>query len=606
MKKLLFLCMLVSAFVFSQSNQAQLAYQYYQNGQYDKAIALYKELNKKTISPSYYAPYLSCLINIENYKEAEKLASKILKKYPKSLNYQVDLGFLQKKNGKQEKAKKTYHSAIENISKQVGQVISLGNAFILRKEYDLALETYQKAKAADSTYPYDLQVANVYKQMGDNENMVASYLRLIKNHPNQKQSVKNSLQIFLNNDGIESTKNYNILKKQLLKFVQKENSSTDFSDMLIWLFMQNHQFELAFLQAKAIDKRLRENGERIFDLADIFLNNSYYNLAIDAFDYIIIKGEENSFFIDAHINKLYAYNLMIEKAGAQTDLEKLDKLYLDIIAKLGKNRNTILLLSNYAHFKAFYQHNLSSAATILDEAMLIPQLRKSDLAECKLEYADIMLLTNKVWTAILYYSQVEKSFKENPLGHEAKLRRARIAYFQGDFEWAQAQLDVLKASTSKLIANDAMHLSLLITDNLGLDTSEIPMQIYARADLLFFQNRFSESIITLDSILDIYKGHSLTDEILFKKSKIYLKNSEIQKAVAMLEKIETDFFYDILADDAIFTLAEIYQKKLKNMEKAKALYEKILLEYKGSIYTAEARKRFRKLRGDNLEEKQTL
>ena len=297
MKKLLLLCMLVSTFVFSQSNQAQLAYQYYQNGQYDKAIALYKELNKKTISPSYYAPYLSCLINIEDYKEAEKLASKILKKYPKSLNYQVDLGFLQKKNGKHKKAKKTYHSAIENISKQVGQVISLGNAFILRKEYDLALETYQKAKAVNPTYPYDLQVANVYKQMGDNENMVASYLRLIKNHPNQKQSVKNSLQIFLNNNGIESTKNYNILKKQLLKFVQKENSSTDFSDMLIWLFMQNHQFELAFLQAKAIDKRLRENGERIFDLADIFLDNSYYNLAIDAFDYIIKKEKKIPFLL---------------------------------------------------------------------------------------------------------------------------------------------------------------------------------------------------------------------------------------------------------------------------------------------------------------------
>ena len=192
------------------------------------------------------------------------------------------------------------------------------------------------------------------------------------------------------------------------------------------------------------------------------------------------------------------------------------------------------------------------------------------------------------------------------MGHEAKLRRAKIAYFQGDFEWAQAQLDVLKASTSKLIANDAMHLSLLITDNLGLDTSEIPLQIFARADLLFFQNKFSESIITLDSVLNIYKGHSLTDEILFKKSEIYLKNNETEKAVAMLEKIETEFFYDILADDAIFALAEIYQKKLKDTEKAKSLYEKILLEFKGSIYSSEARKRFRQLRGDNLEENQPL
>ncbi|MBC8265494.1 MAG: tetratricopeptide repeat protein [Flavobacteriales bacterium] len=606
MKKLLLLCMLVTSVVFAQNNQSQLAYQYYQNGEYDKAILLYKELNKKNISTAYYSPYISCLISNENYKEAEKIASKMVKKYPKSLNYKVDFGFLQKKNGKSKKAKKTYQSAIDILSKQTSQAISLGNAFIMRKEYVWAEKTYLKAQELNPSYPFQMQMANVYKQMGDTEKMIESYLLLIASFPNQKQSVKNNLQIFLNNDGIESTKNYNTLKKQLLKFVQKEKSGTDFSDMLIWLFMQNHQFELAFLQAKAIDKRMKEEGERIFDLADIFLDNSYYNLAIDAFDYIIKKGKENTFYIDAHINKLFAYNQMIEKDRNTKDKEELNQLYLDIIAKLGKNRNTILLLSNYAHFKAFYQHNLLEAAEILDQAMLIPYLNKSDLAECKLEYADIMLLSGKVWTSILYYSQVEKSFKENLLGHEAKLRRAKIAYFQGDFEWAQAQLDVLKASTSKLIANDAMKLSLLITDNLGLDTSEVPMQTYARAELLFFQNKFSESIITLDSILNIYKGHSLTDEILFKKSEIYLKNEEIEKAIAMLEKIETEFFYDILADDAIFTLAEIYQKKIKDKEKAKALYEKILLEYKGSIYSSLARKRFRKLRGDNLEEKQTL
>jgi tetratricopeptide (TPR) repeat protein len=217
-----------------------------------------------------------------------------------------------------------------------------------------------------------------------------------------------------------------------------------------------------------------------------------------------------------------------------------------------------------------------------------------------------MLLSNKVWTSLIYYSQVEKDFKENPLGHEAKLRKAKIAYYQGDFQWSQAQLDVLKASTSKLISNDAMELSLFITDNFELDTSEIPMQIYARADLLFFQNKYSESILTLDTILNKFNGHSLTDEILFKKSTIYLKTNQTQKAVEVLEKIQSEFHYDILADDAIFNLAEIYQKKLQNEKKAKELYEKILLEHKGSIYTAEARKRFRKLRGDFVDGKQTL
>ncbi len=606
MKKILLAFMLISSTICSQTNQGQLAYQYYQNGDYERASNIYKELTKKNVSASYYTPYLNCLISLEHYQIAERLASKISKKYPNSLNYLVDLGFLQKNNGNSVKAKNTFKSAIEKLSKQTGQTISLGNAFILRKEFDWALETYKKAKELNTSYPYDLQIANVYSHMGNTERMIESYLLLINKHPNQKQIVKNSLQTFLNNDGIENEKNYNIVKKQLLKFVQKESSRTDFSDMLIWLFMQNHEFNLAYIQAKAIDKRLNEDGKRIFDLGNIFIGNFYYDLAIEAYDYIIKKGSQNSFFIDAHVNKLYTYNLMIEKGKNKISLDKIDEYYKRIIEKLGKNQNTILLLSNYAHFMAFFRHNLSAAANILNEAMLISQLNSSELAKCKLEYADIMLLSNKVWTSLIYYSQVEKDFKENPLGHEAKLRKAKIAYYQGDFQWSQAQLDVLKASTSKLISNDAMELSLFITDNFELDTSEIPMQIYARADLLFFQNKYSESILTLDTILNKFNGHSLTDEILFKKSTIYLKTNQTQKAVEVLEKIQSEFHYDILADDAIFNLAEIYQKKLQNEKKAKKLYEKILLEHKGSIYTAEARKRFRKLRGDFVDEKQTL
>tara|TARA_B100001142_G_scaffold329481_1_gene392996 strand:+ start:1680 stop:3497 length:1818 start_codon:yes stop_codon:yes gene_type:complete len=601
MKKILLLCMFFSSLVFSQQKQSQLAFQYYQNGQYEEAILIYKELNKKTISATYYSPYISCLIMNKDYKEAEKLAYRMIKKYPTSLHYQVDLGFLQRKNGKIEKAKKTYQAAFDNIGKQVSQIINLGNAFVLRKEFQWAERVYLEAQRENSTYPFQIQLANIYKQIGDTDKMIESYLMLIAKHPNQIQNAKNNLQIFLNNDGIESNKNYNILKRQLLKFVQKEKSGTDFSDMLIWLFVQNHKFELAYMQAKAIDRRMMENGQRIFDLADIFIDNSYYTLAIEAYDYIIKKGKENKLYIDAYIKKLYAYNMMIDIGQDLIELEELDKLYIDVINKLGNNKNTVLLLSNYAHFKAFYMYNLEAATDILEAVMSIPNLESSDLAACKLEYADIMLLRGETWTSILYYSQVEKGFRENPIGHEAKLRRAKIAYYQGNFEWAQAQLDILKASTSKLIANDAMKLSLLITDNLGLDTSYLPMKIFARAELLFFQNRFNESISTFDSVLVNYKGHSLSDEIFYRKSEIYLKLDKFDKSIEMLRKIEADYYYDILADDAIYLLADIYQNILKDYNKAQLLYEMILLDFKGSIYISEARKRYRDIRGDNLE-----
>ena len=602
MKKILLLCMFFSSLVFSQQKQSQLAFQYYQNGQYEEAILIYKELNKKTISATYYSPYISSLIMNKDYKEAEKLAYRMIKKYPTSLHFQVDLGFLQKKNGKIEKAKKTYQTAFDNIGKQVNQIINLGNAFVSRKEFKWAERVYLEAQRINLTYPFQIQLANIYRQMGETDKMIESYLMLIAKHPNQIQNAKNNLQIFLNNDGIESNKNYNILKKQLLKFVQKEKSGTDFSDMLIWLFIQNHKFELAYIQAKAIDRRMMENGQRIFDLADIFIDNSYYELAIEAYDYIIKKGEKNKLYIDAYIKKLYAHNMTINIGLDLIELEELDKLYADVINKLGTNKNTVLLLSNYAHFKAFYMYNLEAATDILEAVMSIPNIESSDLAACKLEYADIMLLLGEAWTSILYYSQVEKDFRENPIGHEAKLRRAKIAYYQGNFEWAQAQLDILKASTSKLIANDAMKLSLLITDNLGLDTSYLPMKIFARAELLFFQNRFNESILTFDSVLVNYKGHSLSDEIFYRKSEIYLKLDKFDKSIEMLKKIETDYYYDILADDAIYLLADIYQNILKDYNKAQLLYKTILLDFKGSIYISEARKRYRDIRGDNLEE----
>jgi tetratricopeptide (TPR) repeat protein len=234
--------------------------------------------------------------------------------------------------------------------------------------------------------------------------------------------------------------------------------------------------------------------------------------------------------------------------------------------------------------------------------MVISGIDNYDLAECKMEYADVLLLQGNIWESMLYYSQVEKDFKEHPIGHEAKLRTAKISYYHGDFLWAQAQLGTLKASTSKLIANNAMELSLLITDNYNLDTTEISMRTFANADLLHYQQKYDEAILKYDSVLTAFSGHSLSDEIYMRKAAIFLNNGKIEDALANYEKIEEDWSYDILADDALYKRAKIYDDILNDSESAMKLYEQILLEYNSSIYVAESRKRFRYLRGDTLEE----
>ena len=583
------------SFAFSQTNDSQIAYQFYQSGEYEKAINIYEDISKGNNSNSYYHPHFQSLLGIENYKDAKKLVVRMSRKNTHSLIYLVDLYFVESKLKDEKSLNKTLKKIEDKIEEKQSQLVSVCNTFIKYSFYQEALNLYiiaEKSKSAHNRN-YKIQKAQLYQYMDKDELMVEEYLSLLEVNPSQKINVINYLQRYLDNNGIENNKNYILVKNGLLKHSQKETDTYIFSEILIWLFMQNNDFNLAYLQAKSLDKRLKEDGERLYDLAETFLDNNYFDLSIKCYQYIIKKGEDNYYYIDAHINMLYALG---EKDGA--DLLEIDKLYQKTLDEIGSDYTTVLLIYNYAHFKAFSLNDLSSAQIMLDDAMNMSNISKSDLAECKLVYADIMLLSSQIWTALLYYSQVEKTHKENPLGHEAKLRRAKVSYYQGDFDWAQSQLDVLKASTSKLISNDAMHLSLLISDNLNLDTSAVAMEMYARADLLYFQNRFKESIVVLDSIIDIYSGHTLMDEIYFRKYEIYNKLKNTDQSIAMLEIIISDYAFDILEDDALFHLAQIYENDKKDLEMAFHYYEALLLQCSGSIYTSESRKKYREIRGN--------
>jgi TolA-binding protein len=317
---------------------------------------------------------------------------------------------------------------------------------------------------------------------------------------------------------------------------------------------------------------------------------------------VLAKGKTNYFYTDARKELLNAsYQKIISKGNySSTDLLELEKNYIATIDELGKSANTVPLLKSFAHLQAFYLKKPQEAIELLEEAIALPNVEPHLKADCKLELGDILLATGDIWEASLRYSQVEKEFKHDAIGQEAKFRNAKISYYTGDFKWAQSQLDVLKGATSKLIANDAMDLSLLISDALAVDTNTAPLLIYARADLLAFQNKDDEAIQTLDSINTLFPNHALADEILYKKAQLELKHGKYTEAAAFYEQIINNYGTDILADDALFKLADLNENQFNNPTKAKELYQQLLEKYPGSLYVVEARKRFRILRGDTI------
>jgi len=589
----------LDAFAQGQTN-AELAAQYAATGDYEKAV-VYFEKWYSTDPYNAYQPYLNSLIALKDFDKAEKLIKKQIKKVPTNAALWVDMGNLFSAQGKDDQARQNYEKAIKALFPDIQQVLALGNAFMEIRRYPEAEKTYlQGRELLKGAYPFSFELAEVYAQKQEPQKMVDEYLGILEINesylPNLQAILQNKI-AFDTQGGLSE-----IIRMSLLRRIQKGSSNPVYNELLYWLLLQEKDFDSALIQAKALDKRFDENGSRLISLGRLCISNQQYLTAEECFNYVIAKGKQNQNYVTARMELLDAVDKRITRSGnySHSDLLKLEKDYETTLAEIGRNQVTAPLVSKYAHLKAFYLGNIDDAITLLEATVAIPRISPLFQAECKLELGDILILKGEVWEASLYYSQVDKDFKQDAIGREAKYRNARLSYYMGEFEWAAAQLNVLKAATSQLISNDAMSLGLLIMDNMGLDsdTNTAPLLMYSRADLYDFCNRLDQSLATLDSLLTEFPGHSLTDEVWYKQAGIMSKKGNFLKAAELYQNVFEKYPDDILGDDALFMLAGLYENKLNDRNKARDLYETMLTRYPGSLYAVDARKRFRILRGD--------
>lgn len=576
----------------------QLADQYLSNAEYEKAAELYDKLFDRDPFGTY-PNYFRCLIAMKNFDEAEKINRKVSKKMPDNLSYLADLSYLYSTQGLASRAKSESEKALKALKGDQSQVITLANAYLMRQDWDNAMLVYEAGrKLLRGQYSFFFEMAEVYFQKGEYGKMIDEYLDAVADNPMVQQNVLNILQARVGFDP-DNTRN-DLLRTSLLRRIQKNPEQTFFSEMLIWLFVQQKDFESAYIQARALDKRLKEDGGRMVSLGGLAAANLDYDAAIKCYQYVIDKGKDNINYVPARIELLNTYNKKVTESNtySRTDLLQLEKDYNVTLNELGRNARTAGMVRGLAHLRAFYLDEPDTAIQDLQDAISFPGISRQVQADCKLELGDILLFTGNVWDSDLLYAQVDKDFKNDPLGQEAKFRSARLDYFRGDFEWAQAQLDVLKSATTQLIANDALALSLLISDNLDMDSTSDALMLYAKADLLSFRNKNDEALQVLDTLLKKFPGHSLTDDAWYKEARIMDVKRNWKAEDSLYNQIVEHYGEDVLADDALFHRAELHEKKMGDPGKAMELYQEVLTKYPGSLFVVEARKRFRTLRGD--------
>ncbi|HOY31315.1 MAG TPA: tetratricopeptide repeat protein [Bacteroidales bacterium] len=604
--RIFFLFLLVSVFSLRVSAQPgtneQLAIQYFQDKEFEKALILFEEIYNKTPTPFIYDYCLKCMIELQDYNKAEKFVSKVIRKSPGNFALLVDLGYVYQLGNETEKAKKQFENTIKTLSADKDQINAIANAFLLRNQPDYAIKAYEQGrKLLRNFYRFELELADIYLKKNDFNAALEQFLEYAKNNPSSFDQVQSKLQDLLVNDP-ENVRN-NLFRSVLLQRIKKEPDIKAYPELLLWYFIQEKEFGAAIIQAKAIDKRFNEDGGRIFDLAKIAVSNAYYDDGIACYDYILSQKDAYSpYYQSSLVEKLNTrYLKVINTPGIKlAELELLEKEYYDLINKNGQNNYSLQLIKNLAHLQAFYLDKAPQAIELLQKAIQFINVSVANVAQCKIELADILLLTGDIWEASLLYSQVEKAFKNDVTGFEAKFRNAKLYFYINEFEYAKAQLDILKAATSKLIANDAMELSLLISDNLDDDSTTTGLRLYARAELLLFQNKDEQAFTTLDSINMLGLYHSLFDEVLYKKAQIRIRQGRYADADTLLVKLVSFYQTDILADDALFKLGELNENIFKNTARAMEFFEKILTDYPGSIYVVEARRHYRILRGDKI------
>ncbi len=598
---LLTLCLFVAQqnTLQAQTTDLEFANYYFEAGELDKSAIYFEKLYGKSASPYYYQRLLSCYISLENYSSAEELIKKQLKQAPIESEVYVDLAFLYGKMGNQKKKEKALKEVLDNLPPNRNTI-----ALVARKLQEIGeIETtetlyLQGISLLNGDYNFALELADLYGAKGNLPKMVEAYIELIGVNASYVPSVQNMLNRYLNLT--EEPEKADLVKGVLLKALQKYPDNNTYNEMLIWLFYQVKNFNAAFVQLKSLDKRYNETGSRILDFADLCLKNQEYSTAASAYQYLI-DAKKDAYLLElSQVGLSRTEYLLLENTSKpeSSQISSTGTVMRNCLNTVGYSTSTADLALDYAQFLVKYENQLDSAIVFLESLVELANLAPKKIAEIKLSLGDLLIMKGEIWDASLYYSQVDKAFKEDVLGAEAKFRNAKISYYTGDFTWAQDQLDVLKASTSKLISNDAMNLSLLITDNLGLDSIEEPLQLFAQADLYNYRNLLTEAENQLDSLAYYYPAHRLADEILFEKAEIQLKKRDYIKAAGYLEKIIERYPTDLLGDDAVFLLAELNRKHLNNSVKASELYQKIITEYPSSLFVVEARKQFRELRGD--------
>ncbi len=577
----------ISFSAFAQNEQ--LAMMYLNKGEFEKALLAYQDLYKsQPTNNNFMLKVVECYQQLNQLDKSNEVLQDYFKKFKLPLMY-VEIGYNYKLQQNESLKSQFYDQALDQIKKQYTNVYQVAQSFEKKVELDYALKSYQLALQTEPSGRFNYQMALLHGQMGNMELMIEKFLEEAFQFPESQPMVQNQFTRFMDD---ENESDFNALLRKNLILKTQKSQDIFWNQFLSWYYVQTRQYDKAFVQEKAIYKRNPESFYNIVDLAEIAAKEEDPS-AESIFQFILQNTTDAELVVQCHH---FLLNLKMELNQTQ-DYPKIQKQFQELFQQFGQNERTLALMQLQANFEAFSLQNTKRAKEILEQCLTF-RLNNKQRAEVKMDLADVLLLEEKFSIALLQYAQVEEDMKGDVLGQEANLKMAKTSFYQQDFEWALQQFKVLKSAHSQLIANDALEMFLLLSDNNPSDSLQLALKQFAKADFLAYQNKHTQSIAAFQKIIQDFTEDEVLDDVHYRLGTVFMEKKKFQEAVSHFEVILQKFPESVYRDEAFYYLGEIYYKELQNPIKAQSYYEQVIMQHPDSIYLVDAQKRFRAIRGD--------
>jgi cellulose synthase operon protein C len=601
---------LVHAQTVDEDTRFRLAQGLEHSGEYERAVSLYEGLYKNHPDNYIYFEGLQRMfVQLKRYDDAIALIQSRLSTSPDDVNLLALLGTALYKEGKESDATASWERALTVQPANSAVYRLVANVLIENRLLEKASEVYRRGRVAcNDPNLFTIEIAQISIATMDYRTATEEFLRWMLQNPSQLVFVQGRLATIT---GREDGRNaaIDVVRKSLEK-----SENPRLYELLEWLMLEGRKFADAYEISCRIDQLTEAHGSAILAFADRAFNGRAYDVAARAYQRAVDVPLPKEKMPMAK----YGYARSLQEAGIMMDSTATGALpsgkpvpevvprfggaiaeYRKIIAEYPRSEFAARAFFQIGEmqFSRFFDLDaaLTSYKSAADESSL-----SSLRWDAKLRAGGVCLAKGDTLQARDYFLAVGAApDATQDQTDEASFRLAELEYFAGRDTLAAQRLDALVVNLKADYANDALQLQGFLQENAL--TAPAALAEYGAADLIARQHRYEEAIQRYDAIIKKYPQALLVDDALLMIAGLQEASGRAQEAVATYEKILKDFKEtSSVLDKAWYRLGLAYEVRLHDPAHALTAYEKLLADHPGSVLVADARRRIRILRGENV------